>query len=132
MFRAADVHRGVDLGAYAQRCHRYELRLHDGGQGIAVLEQPGLRDRVAVAQAPDGRWVYADVRHYAPRGPDEPAERALLRLRECIDRSPSKGGVSEFAQRVEGLKRERVDLNLLVDVQRTRGYELARARVDRA
>lgn len=40
---------------------------------------------------PEGRWVVADVRHYAPRGPDEPAERALTRLRASVGRSPLKG-----------------------------------------
>jgi hypothetical protein len=114
----------VDLGACVKLCQGYELRPREGGQGIAVLEHPGLRDRVAISRTPEGRWVYADVRHYAPRGASEPADRAFARLRECIGRSPSKGGLPELAQRIEGLKRDREALDLLVYLQRVYGYEL--------
>lgn len=114
----------VDLGACARQCPGYELRSREGGKGIAVLEHPGLRDRVAISQTPEGRWVYADVRHYAPRGATEPADRAFARLRECIARSPSKGGLPELRQRVEGLKRDREALDLLAHVQKVYGYEL--------
>ena len=46
---------------YAQRQLGYQARGGEGGAGIVVLEHPALRDRVAVAQAPDGRWLYADT-----------------------------------------------------------------------
>jgi hypothetical protein len=94
-----------DLVAYACREQGYEVRPGDGGPGIAVLENAALRDRVAVAQTQDGRWIYADIREYAHRGPGEAAERALARLRGCIDRSPSKGDAAAFAARVEDLRR---------------------------
>jgi len=124
LFRTADLLRSVDLGAYAQKVHGYELRPRDGGPGIAVLEHAHLRDRVAVARTPEGSWVFADVRHYAPRGSSEPAERALVRLRDGIGRSPSNGGIVEFAQRVERLKRDREALELVAEMQRSHGYAL--------
>lgn len=72
---------------------------------MIVLDHARLRDRVAVAQVPDGRWVFADVRHYALRGPNEPADRAFARLRECIDRSPSKGTALDLVARADALDR---------------------------
>jgi hypothetical protein len=103
----ADARRKVDLVQYAERVQGYARRAHDGGQGIVVLEHESLRDRVAMAQGRDGQWIYASVRDYAPRGSDEPSERALARLRECIERSPFRGTGEAFVAYAEERRRER-------------------------
>jgi hypothetical protein len=107
IFRAADVLRDVNLAEYAQKGAGYALRPQDGGRGIAVLENPALGDRVAVARAPDGRRMFAGVRDYAPRGEGESAEQAFGRLCACIARSATNGAsIVEFAEHAGRLERE--------------------------
>jgi hypothetical protein len=89
--------RSVDLAAYA-RSAGYSHRPNEGARGLTVLAHPN-RDCVVVGQIPDGRWVYASVPDYAPRAAGEPAEQALARLRQCIDRTTDRGSIVEFVQR---------------------------------
>jgi hypothetical protein len=107
IFRAADAVREVDLVDYAQKNHGYAVRARDSGWGVAVLENAPLNDCVAIARDRQGQWIYATVPDYTLRGEGEPVERAFARLRESIARSPSTGGVVEFAAHVQELRRTR-------------------------
>jgi hypothetical protein len=97
----------LNLPEYAQRLQGYQPRVQDGGHGIVVLDHPGLQDRVAMAQVRGGAWIYASVVDYAPRGPGEPADLALARLRECIGRSVARGSAADFVAHADRLRRTR-------------------------
>jgi hypothetical protein len=88
--------RTIDLVEYAKSAG-YEARLDAVGRNLTVLEHAN-RDRIVVAQHPDGRWIYASVADYARRAPGESDQQARARLRACIDRSEEKGSVVEFVQ----------------------------------
>ncbi|MCL2448081.1 MAG: hypothetical protein FWD17_03945, partial [Polyangiaceae bacterium] len=93
----------ISLRAIAQRAG-YILSPNDTGKGIEVWENPARRDRIAIASSHKGHWIYADVRSYEPRQPDEPPDRALGRLRDAISGSPSVGqGYLAFEERLKGL-----------------------------
>jgi hypothetical protein len=96
--RIGSMSKRTDLLEHALRVEGYSLRPGEGGQGIVVLEHSGHRDRVAMAQNREGRWIYASVADYQPRMEGEPAERAFARLRACIQRSPSTGSEHEFLE----------------------------------
>jgi hypothetical protein len=96
--RFGDVTPPRNLLDHAQRVEGYSLRPSDGGQGIAVLDHNGHRDRIAVAQRSDGRWIFAAVPDYRPREQGEHPMQAFGRLRECIERATVKGGELEFQQ----------------------------------
>jgi hypothetical protein len=120
--RVGSTNRRLDLLEHALRVEGYSLRPGEGGQGIVVLEHSGHRDRVAMAQNREGRWIYASLPDYQPRTEGEPAERAFARLRACIQRSPSTGSGHEFLEHTTRL-RER-------DAER-RAEALAQAPVNR-
>ncbi len=88
--------RTIDLVEYAKKTG-YELRPVDGGTGVVLLEHPN-RDRIAVAQRPNGAWIYASVTDYEPRGAAESPDSAARRLRACIARARDKGSIVEFVQ----------------------------------
>jgi hypothetical protein len=88
--------RSIDLVAYAKSAG-YTPRPGDGARGLTVLDHPN-RDCIVVGQIPDGPWIYASVPDYAPRGTGEPAEQALARLRQSIDRTKDRGSIVEFVQ----------------------------------
>ncbi|MGH7439823.1 MAG: hypothetical protein ACRENE_29395, partial [Polyangiaceae bacterium] len=95
--------RNVDLVYYARQAG-YEVRPDDGVPGLTVLEHPN-RDRIAVARAPAGPWVYASVPDYALKAADEPPEQAMARLCRSIGGSQDKGSVVEFVQQRDPLAR---------------------------
>ena len=64
---------------------------------LTVLDHPN-RDCIVVGQIPDGPSIYASVPDYAPRAAGEPAEQALARLRQSIDRTKDRGSIVEFVQ----------------------------------
>jgi hypothetical protein len=97
--------RTIDLVAYAMNAG-YDVRPDVVGRGLAVLEHPN-RDRIVVAQRPDGRWIYASVPDYQRGSPSESERQALTRLRACIERSDDKGSIVEFVQSREGTPRAR-------------------------
>jgi hypothetical protein len=88
--------RSIDLVAYA-RGAGYTPRPGDGARGLTVLDHPS-RDCIVVGRIPDGPWIYASVPDYAPRGAGEPAEQALARLRQSIDRTTDRGSIVDFVQ----------------------------------
>jgi len=68
--------------------------------GIALLEHPETRDRIAVARTTDGVWIYASLAECAPAFPEESPDETRRRLREGIARTADKGTVIEFEQRL--------------------------------
>jgi hypothetical protein len=102
--RAGGTNRRLDLLEHALRVEGYSLRPGEGGQGVVVLEHSAHRDRIAMAQNREGRWIYASLPDYQPRAEGEPAERAFARLRECIRRSPSTGSEREFLEHTTRLR----------------------------
>jgi hypothetical protein len=95
--------RTIDLVEYAKNAG-YEPRRLDGCAGVVLLEHPH-RDRIAVAQRPNGAWMYASVTDYAPRGAAESPESAARRLRDCIGGAKNKGSIVEFVQARDGTAR---------------------------
>jgi hypothetical protein len=93
------LQRSVDLARYA-RSMGYEDRPRDNISGVTVLEHSRSHDRIAVAQFAQG-GIYARITDYHPRGPDESDDRARLRLRDCIARSPETGTVVDWVQHRE-------------------------------
>jgi hypothetical protein len=86
--------RTLDLVAYAKKAG-YEPRPEPVGFGLTVLDCPG-RERIAIAQAPSGVWIYALVSDYQHRGAHESEAHALARLRGCVLGSRDKGTIVEF------------------------------------
>jgi hypothetical protein len=113
--------RSVDLVLFAKKAG-YEPRPDDGVQGLTVLEHPN-RDRIAVARAPAGPWVYASVPDYVPKAADEPPEQALSRLVRAIEVSKDKGSIVEFVQQRDPLA-GRGDVPLDRVRHRLRTYEV--------
>ncbi len=97
----------LHLPEYAQRLQGYQLRAQDGGQGLVVLDHPGLPDRVAMAHVRGGAWIYASVPDYVPRAVGESADAALARLRACIGRSVARGSAADFVEHADRLRRIR-------------------------
>jgi hypothetical protein len=91
-----ELKRTIDLVEYAKKTG-YEPRPNDGALGLTVLDHPN-GDRIVVARSSSGAWMYASVTDYAPRGPGEPAEQALSRLRHSIDRAKDRGSLVEFVE----------------------------------
>ena len=95
--------RSVDMIEYAKQAG-YRTKEHHGSHGLTVMEHPN-QDRIAVARAPDGAWMYAGISDYRPKDRDEKSEEALARLRDTIVRSRDKGSIVEFVQSREGVTR---------------------------
>ena len=94
------LQRSIHLADYA-RSVGYEPRPRDSTPGVTLLEHPQTHDRVAVARAESGQWIFASLPYYTPRGGEEPADRYRERLRDCIVRTPDQGWVVEFVQHYE-------------------------------
>ena len=88
--------RTIDLFEYAKKT-RYEVRAVDVSKEVVLLQHPN-RDRIVVAQRPNGAWIYASVTDYEPRSAAESPESAARRLRDCIERARDKGSIVEFVQ----------------------------------
>jgi hypothetical protein len=88
--------RTIDLFEYAKKTG-YEVRAVDIPKEVVLLQHPN-RDRIVVAQRPNGAWIYASVTDYAPRSAAESPESAARRLRDCIERARDKGSIVEFVQ----------------------------------
>jgi hypothetical protein len=93
----------IDLVAYA-RSAGYTPRPSEGARGLTVLDHPN-RDCIVAGQIPDGPWIYASVPDYAPRAAGEPAEQALARLHQCINRTKDRGSIVEFVEQRDGTGR---------------------------
>ena len=105
------LQRSIHLADYA-RSVGYEPRPRDSTPGVTLLEHPQTHDRVAVARAESGQWIFASLPYYTPRGGEEPADRSRERLRDCIVSTPDQGRVVEFVQhceRVSGRRESSVD-----------------------
>ena len=88
--------RTIDLVEYAKKTG-YEVRAIDVPKDVVFLQHPN-RDRIVVAQRPNGAWIYASVTDYEPRSAAESPESAARRLRDCIERARDKGSIVEFVQ----------------------------------
>jgi hypothetical protein len=122
--------RSVDMIEYAKQAG-YRTKEHHSSNGLTVMEHPN-QDRIVVARAPDGAWIYAGVSDYRPKDRDEKSEVALARLRGAIVRSPDKGSIVEFVQSrdwvtrhaepsLEGVRQHLRDFRLtgVLDAERT-------------
>jgi hypothetical protein len=95
--------RTINLVEYARGAAGYQPCERDSTRAIAVLEHGLAADRIAVARAQDGAWVYARLDGYARRVAEESAERAYARLRECVQGARDRGTIVEFVQSTQRL-----------------------------
>jgi len=103
--------RTINLAEYARAAAGYQPCARDSTSRLAVLEQPLAADRIAVARAQGGAWVYARLDGYALRAAEEAADRAYARLRECAQRARDRGTIVEFVQSTQRvLGRDEVSL----------------------
>jgi hypothetical protein len=103
--------RTINLAEYARAAAGYQPCARDSTSRLAVLEQPLAADRIAVARAQGGAWVYARLEDYTLRAPEEAADRAYARLRECAQRARDRGTIVEFVQSTQRvLGRDEVSL----------------------
>jgi len=88
--------RSVDMIEYAKQAG-YRTKEHHSSHGLTVMEHP-KEDRIVVARASGGEWIYAKVPDYRPKGLDEKPDEAVARLRGAIVRSRDKGSIVELVQ----------------------------------